>query len=302
MPSRSKSRQGAAGQRAAQARRDRAAHLRQEEARRDSRRRRFSALSTVAAAVAIVAALVIVRVVLGHNAKSGTPTSSAPAAVLQQVASVPASVFAAVGTGDAQVGPKPVSGQPVSDTAGKPTVLYVGAEYCPYCAAERWPMVIALSRFGSFTGLGATHSSPSDAYPNTPTFSFHGATYSSPYLSLDAKELQSNQVSGGSYKTLDKLNSAENADFKAGGSGYPYVNLAGRYRVTTQYDPHVLRGLTMEQIAAALADPTSPVAKSVDGAANLITAALCSVTHNQPANVCATAPITSLESRLGGGA
>jgi len=101
---------------------------------------------------------------------------------------------------------------------------------------------------------------------------------------------------------LDKLNSAENADFKAGGSGYPYVNLAGRYRVTTQYDPHVLRGLTMEQIAAALADPTSRVAKSVDGAANLITAGLCSVTHNQPANVCADAPITSLESRLGGGA
>ena len=36
---------------------------------------------------------------------------------------------------------------------GKPLVLYVGAEYCPYCAAERCAMVQALSRFGTFSNL-----------------------------------------------------------------------------------------------------------------------------------------------------
>ena len=33
-------------------------------------------------------------------------------------------------------------------------------------------MVSALSRFGTFTGLTTTHSSTSDVYPNTPTFTF----------------------------------------------------------------------------------------------------------------------------------
>ena len=35
-------------------------------------------------------------------------------------------------------------------TDGKPLVVFVGAEYCPYCAAERWVMVMWLSRFGTF--------------------------------------------------------------------------------------------------------------------------------------------------------
>ena len=35
----------------------------------------------------------------------------------------------------------------------KPELLYIGAEYCPYCAASRWPLIIALSRFGTFKGL-----------------------------------------------------------------------------------------------------------------------------------------------------
>ena len=35
----------------------------------------------------------------------------------------------------------------------KPEILYIGAEYCPFCAAERWSMIIALSRFGTFSNL-----------------------------------------------------------------------------------------------------------------------------------------------------
>jgi hypothetical protein len=301
MPSQSKSRPGAGRQRGAQGRRERAAQLREEQKRSDARRRRFSALSTVGAVVAVILVLVIVKVVAGHNkAKSGTPTGLAPASVVQQVSSVPASVLASIGAGDAQAAPKSVKGQPVANGNGKPTIQFIGAEYCPYCATERWPLVVALSRFGTFTNLGATHSSPSDVYPNTATFSFHGATYTSQYLTLDAKELQSNQVRSGSYTRLDSLNSAENSNFRAGGSAYPYINVAGQYRVTLQFNPQVLQGKTMEQIAAALEDANGDIAKSVDGSANLITAALCKVTNNQPSSVCAAAPIPSLESKIGG--
>jgi len=33
-------------------------------------------------------------------------------------------------------------------------VVYIGAEYCPYCAVERWPLIVALNRFGTLTNLG----------------------------------------------------------------------------------------------------------------------------------------------------
>src|SRR5438874_585634 len=56
---------------------------------------------------------------------------------------------------------------------GKPEVLYIGDEYCPYCAAERWAMAVALSKFGTFTGLRGIRSSSSDAFPSTPTLTFY---------------------------------------------------------------------------------------------------------------------------------
>ena len=43
---------------------------------------------------------------------------------------------------------------------GKPEVLFVGAEYCPFCAAERWPLIVALSRFGHFGALHNMQSAP----------------------------------------------------------------------------------------------------------------------------------------------
>ena len=48
--------------------------------------------------------------------------------------------------------PTTITGAPLT-SGGKPEMLYIGAEYCPYCAAERWAMIVALSRFGTFSGL-----------------------------------------------------------------------------------------------------------------------------------------------------
>jgi thiol-disulfide isomerase/thioredoxin len=283
------------------ARRDRTAAAREAQAREEARARKKRAITVIATVIAVLAVVVITGLLARSHPKSGTATSVAPASVVQQVASVPPSVFAQVGSGDASGGPKKVSGHPVPDVAGHPTVLFIGAEWCPFCAAERWPMVVALSRFGTFTGLGRTASSPSDSYPNTQSFSLHGSTYTSQYLGLVAKELQSNQVSGGSYTTLDRLTAQENKNFEAAHSAFPYVNIAGRYLMPTQFDPKVLHGKTMEQIAAALSDPTTDIAKAVDGAANIFTATLCTLTNDQPANVCTAAPIPALESAISGG-
>ena len=68
--------------------------------------------------------------------------------------SVPASTLDAVGSGSVNsYNPAPVksiSGAPLTQDS-KPEMLYIGAEFCPYCAALRWSMAVALSRFGSFT-------------------------------------------------------------------------------------------------------------------------------------------------------
>ena len=60
------------------------------------------------------------------------------------------------------------------------------------------------------------------------------------------------------------------------------------------YNPQLLAGKTWAQIATALKDPSSQIAKAVDGTANYITAAICEMTGNQPASAC-TSTVTSLE-------
>ena len=78
---------------------------------------------------------------------------------------MPASTLDAVGDGSGAVTAKPTDHQPARaplTANGKPEVLYMGAEYCPYCAAERWAMIVALSRFGTFSGLHTIHSAVSE--------------------------------------------------------------------------------------------------------------------------------------------
>ena len=66
-------------------------------------------------------------------------------------------------------------------------MIFVGAEYCPYCAAERWSMIMALSRFGTFTGLKEMSSESNDVDPDTSTFTFVDSSYTQPVgrLQLD---------------------------------------------------------------------------------------------------------------------
>ena len=67
--------------------------------------------------------------------------------------------------------------------------------------------------------------------------------------------------------------------------------------VGATYDPGVLAGLTWSQIAADLHEPSSPVAKSVLGAANYMTAAICSLTGEQPATAC-TPAVRALQAKI----
>ncbi len=277
----------------------------------DQRRRRLIAVAASAAGVlAVVAVLVVVKVTTGAGGpSSGKAATAASSTVLAKVAGVPATTLDAVGVGTARTSPTAITAPPLT-AGGRPEVLYVGAEYCPYCAAERWAVAVALSRFGTLHGIGETHSSASDVYPSTATLSFHGATYTSSLLSFVAREIQGNQVVNGQYAPLDKLTAEQDALVKKydappyvkGSSGaIPFIDIGGKYIVSgASYDPGVLQGKSHEEIASALADPTSKIARAVDGTANYLTATLCSLTGNQPSAVCTSQAVTAAAAKLAG--
>ena len=73
---------------------------------------------------------------------------------------------------------------PRSSATGKPEVLYVGAEFCPFCGAERWPLIVALSRFGHFTTLTNMQSAQALGVPRHPDLQLRGADLLQPVCHL----------------------------------------------------------------------------------------------------------------------
>jgi len=303
-------------------RRERIAAQRAAERRAEQRRRILIASGSIIAVVAIVVAFIVVKA----NSKppaatsaSNGPTGAALASVVSDLTSVPASTSDKIGSGGGQVEatPKAVTNGTPLTANGKPEMLYMGAEYCPYCAAERWAMIAALSRFGTFSGLSTVHSASvngagqAEPYPNTPTWTFHGSTYTSKYLTFTPVETQTNipDKSTGGYTTLETPTKEQSALLTkydvppyvpAGSEGaIPFIYFGGKYIIAgASYSPQVLAGLSWSTIASDVKNnPNSDVAKAVLGTANYITAAICKMTGNQPASAC-TSTIASLESSL----
>jgi len=280
----------------AQTAREKAAAARVAATRR-ARRRRIGLIAGVAVAVLAVVGVIIAVGASQSSKPADTSRPVASAAVMSAITGVPSATLDSIGAGTVSAGPKVVSDPPLT-AGGKPSLLYIGAEFCPYCAAERWPLVQALSRFGTFSGLKTVHSSPTDVFANTSTFSFHGATYRSDVVSFTGRELET--VSGAA---LEQPTAAENALWKkyTGRGSFPFLDIAGKYVITgPSYDPTVLKGLTADEIAQQLADPSSAVARAVDGEANVLTAAICTSTGNKPAAVCTARGVVTAATKLGG--
>jgi hypothetical protein len=180
---------------------------RQAEAERRRRRTRSAGLAGVGLVLVFVVLVVIVSLL--RPKPSSQPATSAGSAGTA-VQHVPGSTLDAVGAGSGVTPPMALAaGTPPLTQDGKPQVLYVGAEYCPFCAAERWPLIVALSRFGTFDNLGATFSSATDTFPNTQTFSFHSSTYTSDSLTFNGVETQTNTG-----QALDQPTPAQQALFQ----------------------------------------------------------------------------------------
>lgn len=293
-------------------RRARIAAQREAQRRAEQRKRIYLAGGAILAVAIIVVAIVLVKVNSSPPAAASGPTGSALATVTKQVEDVPTSVTDKVGDGgvtkslfvplstSADVTSAASNGDyfgTVNGTAltsgGKPELLFMGGEYCPYCAAERWAMINALSRFGTFKGLTTTHSSSTDTDPNTPTFTFYKSSYTSKYLTFTSVEEYTNVSNGsGGYTTLQTPTSAQQTigqTYDPNGA-IPFLDFGNKYVEVgnlAPLDPSMLSGKSWSQVAAAMNSPSGSSLGTAEIAnANYITAAICTMTNNQPTTAC----------------
>ncbi len=272
---------------------------------------------TVAVVLVIVIVLVVLKVAGAPAAStpSGapTPTPAAPA-VVKAVTTIPESVYDAVGveSADATLTPPTLlHGQPRLSSGGKPEVVFVGDEFCPYCAAERWAVVAALSRFGTFGDtLYATQSGPNEAFPSTPTFTFEGTRYRSKYLTATLVEHYGDQKDGAgtAYAVLERLSPGVRALLArydrrtpgAPGGVVPFVDVANEAVVSGgEFSPAVLQQLNANEIATGLTDPKDPATQAIVASANYLSALICHADGELPATVCASTGVTAAASALG---
>lgn len=266
--------------------------------------------------VVVVIAVVFVFVVAQKTQQpqeSGIGSKPVPAGVQAIILHPDPKVLNAVGLGSikpsqAQIYKVPASAhEPFLKSNGKPEFFYLGAEYCPYCAAERWSFIIALSRFGTFSNLHLMESSSTDVYANTHTFTFYGSTYSSNYVSFVPVEGEDRNQNPLQTPTASQSALVQKLDYSpyvptvqgSSGGAIPFFSIANQYIGSgSGYLPSVLSGLNWQQIANQLKDPHSTVAQAVLGNANYLTAAICKVTHGAPSNVCDSSMITSIQKQL----
>lgn len=257
-------------------------------------------ISSVAVVAIALIVIVLINQVGGGNA---TVATAVPKAILTAVENPSTAVVDAVGSGgqSGEMIRLPASAK-LPPTDGKTPVIFVGAEYCPYCAAERWVMVMWLSRFGSFSNLHEIQSSSTDVYPDTDTFTFYKSTYTSPYIDFNSNEIEDrNQqpLQTMSAATQSIYTKYDEPPYTSESGQFPFIDIGGVFTLfTTSYIPSDLASLSWSQIAADLNDPTSTVAKDIIGNANILTAATCIATGDTPSSVCASPTIQSIETGL----
>ena len=257
--------------------------------------------------VAVVVIAVAAAVLLLNSGTSSAlikyDNVAVPQATMVQLNSIANNMSLAnsVGTGLAEASMLPgATGSHMLTLNGLPEVLYIGADYCPYCAATRWGLVIALMRFGNFSALHYMTSSAVDYDPSTPTFTFYNSSYASSYISFVGVETYTNyvpsrasyyaalqtptQFEGMIFNKYDTNNTLLPADARGGIPFVDFGNLsieAGALVMPDAFYRH-----TWGQIVSSLSIGNTQQSRAAIGAANIYTAAICRMTNNTPSSVC----------------
>lgn len=262
---------------------ERITQLRRQEERRRARRNRtlFKIIGGVVAAVAIASAFVFALRSQGGStgtvvaASLGGPTNDLP--------------------GHAGGNFTPIH-QTVRST-GKPEILFVGTQFCSFCAAERWAIVKALGQFGTWTNVHrATQGGSTAGFSAVPTFDLTNSGYHSKYVAFDGKDLQ--DYNG---NTLQTLNSEEQAlwqQYDPQGST-PMVLVADHVRLGAGYSPGDIDGQSFATVQNALQHGSSSTfVPEINAEANAITAILCHADGMQPKSACGRPAIVQAVANL----
>jgi len=253
-----------------------------------ARRRRILTISAVVAVVAVVSVVYLVAAagIDPYGSYIGQPVSPA---ILQQLTGVSNSTLDTVGAIAGVNPPANITGPPLT-SGGRPEVLFIGGEYCPFCAVERWSLIIALSRFGQFSGIQYMQSSSTDVNPNTPTFTFSGASYTSNYITFLPVEEFDRTGAVRQALTSEQQSLLTQYDTCAGTSssgGIPFVDIDNAFAVNcgAQFNLDISVD-NWTQVATQLNNPNSNTARLIDSAADSLITAICKADGGQPGSVC----------------
>ena len=280
----------------------------------------YIAWGAVALVVVIIGTLFIVNATKSNTQDlSYTPVTPAPAQVVHDVTTIPTSTWDKVGVSDTSVAkPTVLTGQPDMSLNGKsPAMLYYGAEYCPYCAAERWAMAAALARFGTWSNLQITASSHVDVDADHPHLQLPRCHARQPVHHVQGDRAVHEHPGVGKPRSVHQPPEPD----QGGESDPGQVQLlqvpartaapTGRSRSRSwtsttsllfsgaSYDPQILAGLTWTDISGSLSDPTNPVTQAILTTGNYMSAGICNASHGQPGSVCTSSGVQAAAKALG---
>lgn len=178
-------------------------------------------------------------------------------------------------------------------SGGHPLTLFVGGQFCPFCASMRWSLVKALSRFGTFSGLGQINSQQgTDGFNAIGSYDLTKATFKSDYVTLRMFEVA--DVNGNPLQKPDTETAALLNQFDPRGS-IPFVFVGGSYVAQLPYSPALLQGKSFQQILDEV-NSSSPgqIGQAIDAEADGLTAIICKTDGAQPASVCSQPALQAL--------
>jgi hypothetical protein len=167
-----------------------------------------------------------------------------------------------------------VTDEPLKRPSGKPLVFFMGAGFCPFCAAERWAIVEALKNFGTWEDLVEEKSAGHDEkYLNVPTMSFARARYSSEFIEFVGRETADRnfeplqELDEKDYEILDTFNPDQII---------PFLLVDGQFmQVGAGYSPKLIEGMDHSRVRTELENPNSEVGKAIRDEIDNITALVC---------------------------
>jgi len=192
-------------------------------------------------------------------------------------------------------GPRVASGSKVG-------VFYLGADFCPFCAGQRWPLLLTLMRFGHFRGVKYMRSSTDDVYPDTVTFTFYQSHYRSDYIEFIPVEFRDRKGKPLQSPTTQQRKIYSKFDappYTRSTGGIPFVYIDGQYLLTRPLlMPGEIQHMDWKQVAAALEKRDSAQFRKLMPRVNLFTAVLCRVDGGKPDKACSASGVAAANGKL----